>query len=378
MRCVLSGAAKHLRGDSMPDVIFNGSAKRKPVGQAAVELIFDNSDASLGGEYAQYAEICVRREVNRDGTSDYSLNGVRCRRRDVVDIFLGTGLGPQSYAIIEQGMITRLIEAKPEELRVYLEEAAGISKYKERRRETENRIQHARENLARLEDHRLELEKQLAHLKRQANAAERYKELKQEERLSKAQLQTLLWRELKQQLEAQSGSLTLQENQLEANIAQLRQADAIIEKLREQKNEHGEVFNQVQTRFYSLGTTIAGLENQLKNAHDREQQLQADLAQLEANYQEIQQNHDQDQEQAEELSAELLRLEPKITDAQAIAEESHQQLLTAEQTMQEWQQRWDEFNQQASSVTRELEVERTRSHHLEQSLQNAKQRIARF
>jgi chromosome segregation protein len=145
-------SAKHLRGDSMADVIFNGSASRKPVGTASIELFFDNSDGSVGGQYASYSEVSIRRLVSRDGTSQYFLNNVRCRRKDITSIFLGTGLGPRSYAIIEQGMISRFVEAKPDELRTYLEEAAGISKYKERRRETENRIRHTRDNLDRLND----------------------------------------------------------------------------------------------------------------------------------------------------------------------------------------------------------------------------------
>jgi chromosome segregation protein len=170
-------SAKHLRGDSGEDVIFNGSASRKPVGQASIELFFDNSEGRLGGEYSSYAEISVRRALTRDGQSKYYLNGLRARKRDVTDIFLGTGLGPRSYAIIEQGMISRLIEARPEELRVYLEEAAGISKYKERRRETENRIRHTRENLERLDDVREEVDRQAAKLTRQAEVAERYQDL---------------------------------------------------------------------------------------------------------------------------------------------------------------------------------------------------------
>src|SRR5210317_978851 len=143
-------SAKHLRGDSMADVIFNGSSTRKPVGTASIELVFDNSDGVVGGQYAQYSEIAIKRSVSRDGTSQYYLNGTRCRRKDITHIFLGTGLGSRSYAIIEQGMISRMIEAKPEEMRVFLEEAAGISKYKERRRETSNRIKHTKENLDRL------------------------------------------------------------------------------------------------------------------------------------------------------------------------------------------------------------------------------------
>jgi len=152
-------SAKTLRGESMADVIFNGSASRKPVGQASIELQFDNSEGRIVGEYAGYSEISIKRQVTRDGQSNYFLNSVKCRRKDITDIFLGTGLGPRSYSIIEQGMISQLIEAKPEDLRWYLEEAAGISKYKERRRETERRIGHTRDNLDRLSDLREELER---------------------------------------------------------------------------------------------------------------------------------------------------------------------------------------------------------------------------
>src|SRR3989339_2122501 len=170
-------SAKQLRGESMSDVIFNGTTQRQPVGKASVELLFENNEGRLGGPYASYAEISIRREVERDGQSNYFINGTACRRRDILDIFLGTGLGPRSYSIIEQGMISRLVEAKPEELRIYLEEVAGISKYKERRKETESRMHRTQENLNRLRDILEELEKQQRHLKRQANAAERYKVL---------------------------------------------------------------------------------------------------------------------------------------------------------------------------------------------------------
>lgn len=200
-------SAKHLRGDSMADVIFNGSSARKPVGTAAIELLFDNEDGSVGGQYANYSEISIKRAVSRDGTSQYFLNGTRCRRKDIMDIFLGTGLGPRSYAIIEQGMISRLIEARPEDLRVFLEEAAGISKYKERRRETENRIKHTRENIERLDDLRGEIEKQLNHLQRQARTAERYKELKTEERQSRAELIALKWQALDKEVGVKDLSL---------------------------------------------------------------------------------------------------------------------------------------------------------------------------
>ena len=175
-------SARNLRGESMEDVIFSGSSGRQPVGQATVELVFDNSDGRVQGEYAKYNEISVKRIGTRVGQSRYFLNNTRCRRRDIADIFLGTGLGPRSYSIIEQGMVSRIIDAKPDELRVYLEEAAGISKYKERRRETETRIRHTRENLERLTDLIDEIDKQLSRLDRQSKTAEKYKQLKQEQR----------------------------------------------------------------------------------------------------------------------------------------------------------------------------------------------------
>ena len=164
-------SAKMLRGESMADVIFNGSTSRKPVGTASIELVFDNSDGTAGGQYAQYSTISVKRQVSRDGQSNYLMNGVRCRRRDITDLFLGTGLGPRSYSIIEQGMISRLIEARPEDLRAFLEEAAGISKYKERRRDTENRIRRTKENLDRLNDVREEIAEQLQRLQSQEDTA---------------------------------------------------------------------------------------------------------------------------------------------------------------------------------------------------------------
>ena len=209
------GSAKTLRGDSMADVIFNGSGNRKPVGVASIELTFDNSDGTITGPYAGYSEVAVRRVVSRDGTSQYYLNNGRCRRKDITHILLGTGLGSHGgYSIIEQGMISRLVEAKPEDMRGFLEEAAGISKYKERRRETENRIQHTRENLERLADLRDEIDKQLTHLQRQAKDAERYKTLKAEQRRVGRRAAALL------RLNALRGEVVAQEQQF--NEKQLR------------------------------------------------------------------------------------------------------------------------------------------------------------
>jgi chromosome segregation protein len=378
VRCVLSGAARQLRGGTMPDVIFNGSGSRKPVGQASVELNFDNSEGRVGGEYAQYAEISIRREINRDGTSNYYLNGTNCRRRDIVDVFLGTGLGPESYAIIEQGMISRMIEAKPEELRVYLEEAAGISKYKERRRETENRIQHTRENLDRLSDHRGEIDKQLAHLKRQANAAERYKELKQEERMVKANFQALHYRALAADIETQNQLIYNQQNQLEAKIAEQRHLDMAIEKLRQEKLTYTDNFSEIQNRFYILGTEIASLEQKVKNIRERRTQLETDITQLNLSRDELQQNFEQDRLQHDELQEDMLRLEPRLNDVKSQAADSDNKLLHAEQIMHDWQEQWNEFQQHAAQHSREMEVEQTKIQHLEQYMQDAQQRILKL
>ena len=181
--------AAELRGESMQDVIFNGAGDRAPVGRASVELFFDNSEGRIGGQWGQYAELSIKRVLSRDGDSTYYINNIPVRRRDIHDVFLGTGLGPRAYAIIEQGMISRVIEAKPEELRIFLEEAAGVSKYKERRKETEGRLSDARENLARVEDIRTELGAQLAKLDAQAKVATEYRDL--EARLK--QSQHMMW-----------------------------------------------------------------------------------------------------------------------------------------------------------------------------------------
>ena len=173
-------SAKNLRGESMVDVIFNGSEKRKASGQCSIELLFDNSSAKIGGEYASYNEVSIKRVMTRDAQSDYYINNAKCRRKDVQDIFLGTGLGPSSYAIIEQGMVSKLVSAKPDELRTHIEEAAGVSKYRERRRETESRIKRTKENLSRVKDIRDEIGRLIKRLENQAKAAEKYKKLNDE------------------------------------------------------------------------------------------------------------------------------------------------------------------------------------------------------
>ncbi len=371
-------SAKNLRGESMTDVIFNGSINRKPVGQATIELVFDNSDGTLGGEYAGFAEISIRRKVTREATSDYYLNGTKCRRRDITDIFLGTGLGPRSYAIIEQGMISRLIESKPEELRVFIEEAAGISKYKERRRETENRMRRTTENLERLTDLRDELGRQLQHLQRQAQSAERYTELKKEERLLKAQLQALQWKALDIQVRGHETTIRDLEVKLESVIAEQRSIDTDIEKFRDVHTDTMDRFNEIQARFYGIGAEIARSEQTIQHQQERSRQFKEDLQQAERNYQEATEHLAADTEKSERWALEIEEIQPELELAQGSEEETAGALATAEDAMQDWQQQWDEFNQKAQDPRQKAEVQQSRILHLEQSLQRIQQRIAKL
>ncbi len=371
-------SAKHLRGDSLEDVIFNGSSSRKPVGHATIELVFDNTDASLGGQYAQYSEIAIKRHLSRDGQSVYYLNGTRCRRRDITDIFLGTGLGPRSYAIIEQGTVSRLIEAKPEELRVFLEEAAGISKYKERRRETENRIRSTNENINRLNDLLSELDKTLEKLKRQARTAEKYKVVKQEEREVKAQLIALRWQALDAELEAQEKTVAARETALEAKVADQRAVEADIEKQRQQHLDANESFGEVQGRFYSIGAEIARLEQAIQHARERLQKNQRDLAEVERSREEIGNHMAQDGAEMEGLRQSLWQSEPELAQAREAEARSSAALVEAERQMQLWQNEWDAFNARSAAQIQQAEVERTRIHHLEDHLLQLHERLQRL
>jgi len=361
-------SAKHLRGDSMADVIFNGSTARKPIAQASVELVFDNCDGAIGGQYANYNEISLRRQVSRDGQSAYFLNGGRCRRRDITDIFLGTGLGPRSYAIIEQGMISRLIEAKPEELRVFFEEAAGISKYKERRRETENRIRHTYENLGRLNDLREEIEKQLDKLKRQARTAERFKELREQERRVKAELLTLRYEKLHEESGDRRKRIQEQDTRLEAVTAELRSVEAALESGREEHIEASDSFNEVQGRYYQLGAEVARIEQAIQHGKETRRAQQEELENTEQAWNEVQAHIKVDSQRLEQLARDLAENEPARVEAGARARSSQEQREQAEQEMQLWQTEWDAFNTRANEASQTAQVERTRIDHLERQL----------
>ncbi|MGK0342871.1 MAG: chromosome segregation protein, partial [Candidatus Azotimanducaceae bacterium] len=368
-------SAKNLRGESMTDVIFNGSTSRKPVGQASIELIFDNTEGRLVGEFAGYAEISIKRQVSRDGHSGYFLNSQKCRRKDITDVFLGTGLGPRSYAIIEQGMISNLIEAKPEELRVYIEEAAGISKYKERRKETERRISHTKDNLDRLSDLRDELGRQLHHLERQAKAAERYTELKAEEREVQSQLQGLKWTAITKEAKQKEDNIGRLQVEQEARIADQRRIDADVEQKRSDLVSLSDQVNEVQKRFYDHGTEIARVEDSIRFQNERNQQLSVDLEEVSENWYKIRADIDSDQRKLGELKHELAQTEPQQNQVRELETASQDHLTAAEQAMQEWQGNWDEFNHIAAESQNKGQVQQSRIEALEQSIERLNTRL---
>ena len=277
-------SAKNLRGESMSDVIFSGSDLRKPSGQCSIELLFDNSMGKLGGEYAKYNEISIKRLMTRDGQSNYSINNTTCRRKDVQEIFLGTGLGPKSYAIIEQGMVSKIVSAKPDEMRVFIEEAAGISKYKERRKETEQRIKKTKENLSRVKDIRDEINRLINRLKNQANAAEKYKQFQTEEKDLKLNISVVNTLQAKGQKDRLSSEISSLQNQIKVKASEVETQQSTIDQI---KTEHSSVlssFEVAQKNFYSIGADIARFEANLQNIKKSESQTEADLTKAKESY----------------------------------------------------------------------------------------------
>ncbi len=371
-------SAKQLRGESLTDVIFNGSSSRKPTAVANIELIFDNDDGRIGGKYAGYAEISIRRQVTRDSQSSYFLNGIKCRRRDIMDLFLGTGFGPRSYSIIEQGMISQLVDAKPEDLRLYLEEAAGISKYKERRRETANRIKHTRENLERLNDIRDELGRQLEHLKRQSRAAERYRELKEDERKLTAELRTIRFMVLNAELNVRQQEIQRLEVDLSAKHSRAQGIDTEIEKNRQQHHDSSDEFNHVQGTYYQLGADIARIEEAIQFNQERVKQLELDLGLLAQRSDENGRQLQMDEAQIRELKDQIALLLPRLSQAESVDVGVADKLAELEERNRQRQSAWDEFSIRAAENEREADVQASRVEHLEQLLQRLRGRHDRL
>ena len=270
-------SAKNLRGESMVDVIFNGSEKRKASGQCSIELLFDNSTAKIGGEYASFNEVSIKRVMTRDAQSDYFINNTKCRRKDVQDIFLGTGLGPSSYAIIEQGMVSKLVSAKPDELRTHLEEAAGVSKYRERRRETESRIKRTKENLSRVKDIRDEIARLIKRLENQAKAADKYNLLKQKKsnlELDKAIIFSIEAKNNRDDLQKKLDALN---RDLKIKNAESETIQSQIDQFRTQNESVLNEYEVAQKNFYSIGAEIAKREANLQNINRSESETKESL-----------------------------------------------------------------------------------------------------
>lgn len=370
--------ASALRGESMTDVIFNGSGTRKPVGRASVELVFDNAAGKAAGQWSQYAEIAVKRVMERDGQSDYFINNLRCRRRDVIDLFLGTGLGPRAYAIIEQGMISRIIEARPEDLRLFLEEAAGITKYRERRRETEGRLEDARENLTRLEDIRNELGSRIERLESQAEVASRYHAFNDRLNRRQAQLWVLrsrLAREDAQRLQSELGELELRIDQESAALAA---AGTALELTRSQHFTASDGLHAAQTEMYAANAEVTRLEGELRRAADTRQRLEAQLSQLRAELQNWcarAQTLEQDRGRWSDLAE---HTEQRVALAQARHDETAQRLPEAEKGFADAEAAASVVRRELAQAEQVLRVEETHRANAGRTLDTLAQRRGRI
>ncbi|WP_198119832.1 chromosome segregation protein SMC [Massilia rhizosphaerae] len=348
--------ASELRGESMQDVIFNGSTNRKPAGRASVELVFDNSAGKAAGQWSQYAEIAVKRTLTRDGTSTYFINGQPVRRRDIQDIFLGTGLGPRAYAIIGQGMISRIIESRPEELRVFLEEAAGVSKYKERRRETENRLSDTRENLLRVEDILRELNANLEKLEAQAAVANRFHQLQadQEEK------QKLLWLLRRNEAKAEQARWFLEMEQaqtaLESQNAQMRSLELDLERMRQAHYETGDRLHAAQGALYQTNSEIGSLEAQIKFVVESRTRLQNQIGTLTAQREQWLNQANETQEQIEEAEFQLEELAARVEGAQIAAEAHNERLPDLEAAWREAQNKSTESRARIMQIQQRIEL----------------------
>jgi chromosome segregation protein len=349
--------ASELRGESMQDVIFNGSTNRKPAGRASVELVFDNSDGRAAGQWSQYAEIAVKRTLTRDGTSTYYINNQAVRRRDIQDIFLGTGLGPRAYAIIGQGMISRIIEARPEDLRIFLEEAAGVSKYKERRRETENRLQDTRENLTRVEDILRELNANLEKLEAQAAVAQKFRELQADQ----DEKQKLLWllrkNEAKAEQEKFFRDIEKAQLELEEQTAKLRHVETELEHMRQAHYAAGDRMHQAQGHLYQTNSEIGSLEAQIKFVIESRSRLQSQLNSLTAQRDQWQRQGQQHQDELAEAEMHLEEHGMRVEQAQQAAQQQNDNLPALEQAWREAQLKTTESRATIMQIQQQIELE---------------------
>ena len=376
VKWVLGETSKHIRGDSIDDVIFNGTDTRKPNDYANVELLFSNTENRIGGQYAQYDEISVKREVTRDGASKYFLNNSHCRRRDILDIFLGTGLGPKSYAIINQGTASKLIESKPEEFRVYLEEVAGISKYRERKRETENKIKHTKENLDRLNDVISEVLKQLKTLERQAIQADKYKKLTEEKKIIKSEILAISIRDFQEQIENKNKKIETKKTKLEKKQAEINSINTKIEKIKLEYQTQNERMNETQKQYYDalseVGRTEQAIEyekdgaardkqqydNAIKSIEKIREQLREDSNKLEDLNSEIkvlEENKNQTKIKIEELDKNRINLEENLSEQKAISEKDTKILYESKQNLKIEEDRIINFDNEKNHIKSDID-----------------------
>ena len=376
VKWVLGETSKHIRGDSIDDVIFNGTDTRKPNDYANVELLFSNTENRIGGQYAQYDEISVKREVTRDGASKYFLNNSHCRRRDILDIFLGTGLGPKSYAIINQGTASKLIESKPEEFRVYLEEVAGISKYRERKRETENKIKHTKENLDRLNDVISEVLKQLKTLERQAIQADKYKKLTEEKKIIKSEILAISIRDFQEQIENKNKKIETKKTKLEKKQAEINSINTKIEKIKLEYQTQNERMNETQKQYYDalseVGRTEQAIEyekdgaardkqqydNAIKSIEKIREQLREDSNKLEDLNSEIkvlEENKNQTKIKIEELDKNKINLEENLSEQKVISEKDTKILYESKQNLKIEEDRIINFDNEKNHIKSDID-----------------------
>src|SRR3954468_23597028 len=370
--------ASELRGESMQDVIFSGSGNRKGASRASVELIFDNSSARAGGQWNQFTEIAVKRVLTRDGTSSYYINNQPVRRRDVQDVFLGTGLGPRAYAIIGQGTISRIIESKPEELRLFLEEAAGVSKYKERRRETESRLHDTRENLTRVEDILRELNTNLEKLEKQAEVAARYNALQADVTLKQHQL----WYLKRAEAENDQGRIKADAdkavNDLEGRVADLRRIETELETIRQAHYAAGDQVNQSQGQLYEASAEVGRLEAEIRFVVEGRQRVEQRLVQLKEQTAQWATRKEEAEAETENLAALAMEGEEKATLLAAQVEEQGMQLPDLEEALRQAQQRSSEQRGAVTQVQQQIQVLAADQRNIEEQSRQLNQRRERL
>ncbi|MFM7026844.1 MAG: chromosome segregation protein SMC [Limnohabitans sp.] len=370
--------ASELRGESMQDVIFNGTTTRKPASRSSVELVFDNADHRAGGQWGQFAEIAVKRVLTRDGNSSYYINNQPVRRRDVQDVFLGTGLGPRAYAIIGQGTISRIIESRPEELRLFLEEAAGVYKYKERRRETENRLSDTRENLTRVEDILRELNANLDKLEKQAEVAQRYNGLQAEGTLKQHQLWFLKRREAEGDQGKVKAEVDQAVNALESRIADLRHVEADLETIRQAHYAAGDEVNQAQGKLYEASAEVGKLEAEIRFVVEGRQRAEQRLVQLQEQTAQWRQRSEEAHVELEQLAEQAATAEDQSATLAAQVEDQAMALPDLEEALRQAQQKSNEQRGSVGQVQQQIQVLAAEQRNIEEQSRQLDQRRERL